>query len=264
MPCSFLLGRGCRSGIARLAETAPQAIWHLPLLTAGKSPNQVSQSVPPAQNPRILVIRQFLPRRLPEPEAGWFSRLIPKPSSQGSSRVPPKHPPAQDRKLRPSNQHHDKLTQEARGEMNMASHPHLGTRLTASLAYNGTTAHQTHFTCCAVACLPSPILHSPSSPGPLMCVLTNQPDPDTQHATPINMLCASRGWELVLLSLGPCWCKAPEAMCRTCLICRTAQQQEEVVIPQKRLALPSHVAPHQPRPQEPPKFHFSPIIALQV
>ena len=122
----------------------------------------------------------------------------------------------------------------------MASHPHLGTRLTASLAYNGTTAHQTHFTCCAVACLPSPILHSPSSPGPLMCVLTNQPDPDTQHATPINMLCASRGWELVLLSLGPCWCKAPEAMCRTCLICRTAQQQEEVVIPQKRLALPSH------------------------
>lgn len=62
MPCSLLLLLGCFliAEVAALAlltkfclaETAPQAIWHLPLLTAGASPQSVELHLP--QVPGLL------------------------------------------------------------------------------------------------------------------------------------------------------------------------------------------------------------------
>lgn len=176
------------------------------------------------------------------------------------TKVPTKHPSAHNRKLCLSWRalHHDELTPDNRGAHALASGP----RLTASLRSDDSSSHP--LSCCAVACPISPLFPGPPAPQAPSCVLANQPDPDTKHASPINTLWASWSgnrrccrWGHVGAEQAMLICKGP--------VSSVAQHntQQQRVIPSVRLPLPftSLSASHATRAS---KNGSSPMITSHV
>lgn len=194
----------------RLAETAPQAIWHLPLLTvtAGLSPQSIEEL--------------HLPRKCmdschsPIPSETRLARRHPR---FFLLKIPTKHPSAQNRKLCLSRVLlHDDLTSEDIDENMHLLHSGIVSR--PSLTSDDSSSHPLSHA--ALSHVPFPPLpqSSPSSPRPLSCVLTNQPEPDTKRVTPINTLWTNLSGNRRCCRWGHVG--AEQAMQRTCFIRRTA------------------------------------------
>lgn len=187
--------------------------WHLPLLTAGPSPNQLVNCTC-HKSPDSLVIRQFLPTRLP--------RLIdPKVlPTKVSTEASPKHPSAQNRKSclvkgSASSQRPDLRRQEI-----MPSHPGVVSRRRS----HRTTAHRTHsHAALSPVHFPTSPFHPSSQGPPSVCSQTNQTRTQNIVTPKLTLWASSSGNRrccvvVVGVMLGP-----GHAMQRTCFIRRTAQ-----------------------------------------
>lgn len=207
VPAVALLTKFC------LVGTAPQAIWHLPLLTAGP----FSQSPAPARIPGFSPFANSLPGRLPKFDPKVPTKVTTQGSSQGSSQASS----CPESKVGPSESlHHDGLPPWSGGERAVAP----GRRLTASLASDDSSSHP--LACCAVACPFPPSL--PQFPRPLLCARKpTRPGHNTCHSD--NYALGELEWEPVVLSLGPVG--AGQAMQRTCFIHRTAEHSSCVSYP---------------------------------